>query len=121
MKAVYIEETGSPDVLRFGEQPTPVPAAGQALVKIAAAGVNFIDTYHRAGLYKIPLPAVLGMEGAGTVEALGEGVNGLRVGDPVAWAMSRGSYAEYAAVPAHFLVRVPSGLDLRQAAAAMLQ
>ncbi len=73
------------------------------------------------GLYKIPLPAVLGMEGAGAVEALGEGVSGFRVGDHVAWAMSRGSYAEYAAVPAQVLVKVPAGLDLRQAAAAMLQ
>ena len=71
--------------------------------------------------YKIPFPAVLGMEGAGTVETLGEGVTGLRAGDPVAWAMARGSYAEYAVVPAHFLVKVPAGLDLRQAAAAMLQ
>jgi len=121
MKAVFIEQHGGVEALLYADFAQPVPAAGQALVKIAAAGVNFIDTYHRAGLYKIPLPAVLGMEGAGTVEALGEGVNGLRVGDPVAWAMSRGSYAEYAAVPAHFLVRVPSGLDLRQAAAAMLQ
>src|SRR6266446_8809854 len=121
MKAVFIEQHGGVEALLYADFAQPVPAAGQALVKIAAAGVNFIDTYHRAGLYKIPLPAVLGMEGAGTVEALGEGVNGLRVGDAVAWAMSRGSYAEYAAVPAHFLVRVPSGLDLRQAAAAMLQ
>ena len=90
-------------------------------MKVAASGVNFIDTYQRTGLYKIPLPAVLGMEGAGTVEALGEGVSGFKAGDRVAWAMSRGSYAEYAAVPAQFLVKVPAGLDLRQAAAAMLQ
>ena len=91
------------------------------LVKLSAAGVNFIDTYQRSGLYKIPLPAVLGMEGAGHVEALGAGVAGFEVGDPVAWAMSRGSYAEYAAVPAQVLVKVPAGLDLQQAAAAMLQ
>ena len=121
MKAVFIEQHGGADVLRYADFAEPVAAAGQALVKVAAAGVNFIDTYQRTGLYKIPLPFVLGMEGAGTIAALGEGVTGLRVGDPVAWAMSRGSYAEYAAVPAHFLVKVPAGIDLRQAAAAMLQ
>jgi NADPH2:quinone reductase len=91
------------------------------LVKVSAAGVNFIDTYQRSGLYKIPLPGVLGMEGAGTVESLGPDVAGFKVGDHVAWAMSRGSYAEFAAVPAQLLVKVPASLDLRQAAAAMLQ
>src|SRR5262245_23390746 len=99
MKAVFIEKHGGVDVLRYADFPKPTPAAGEVLVKIAASGVNFIDTYHRAGLYQIPLPAVLGSEGAGTVEALGEGVTGFRVGDPVAYAMARGSYAEYAAVP----------------------
>jgi NADPH2:quinone reductase len=121
MKAVFIEQPGDASVLRYGDFANPAPAAGQVLVKLAAAGINFIDTYQRSGLYKIPLPAVLGMEGAGTVEALGEGVSGLRHGDPVAWAMARGSYAEYAVVPSHLLVKVPAGLDLRQAAAAMLQ
>ncbi len=121
MKAIFIEQHGDASVLHYGDFAKPEPAAGQVLVKLAAAGVNFIDVYQRTGLYKIPFPAVLGMEGAGTVEALGEGVSGLRPGDPVAWAMSRGSYAEYAVVPAHFLVKVPAGLDLRQAAAAMLQ
>jgi NADPH:quinone reductase len=121
MKAVFIDQHGDASVLRYGDLAKPEPAAGQALIKVAAAGVNFIDVYQRTGLYKIPFPAVLGMEGAGTVEALGEGVSGLRPGDHVAWAMSRGSYAEYAAVPAQLLVKVPSGLDLRQAAAAMLQ
>src|SRR3984957_12933635 len=121
MKAVFIEQPGDAGALRYADFPKPEAAAGQVLVKLAAAGVNFIDTYHRSGLYKVPLPAVLGMEGAGTVEALGPDTAGFRVGDHVAWAMSRGSYAEYAAVPAHFLVKVPAGLDLRQAAAAMLQ
>jgi len=121
MKAVFIEQHGDASVLRYGDFAKPEPAAGQVLVKLAAAGVNFIDVYQRTGLYKIPFPAVLGMEGAGTVETLGEGVTGMRAGDPVAWAMSRGSYAEFAVVPAHFLVKVPAGLDLRQAAAAMLQ
>jgi len=121
MKAVFIEQPGDAGALRYADFPTPEPAPGQVLVKIAASGVNFIDTYQRSGLYKIPLPAVLGMEGAGTVEALGPNVGGFKVGDPVAWAMSRGSYAEFAAVPTQFLVKVPAGLDLRQAAAAMLQ
>ena len=121
MKAVFIEQPGDVSALRYADFPKPEPAAGQVLVKLAAAGVNFIDTYHRSGLYKIPLPAVLGMEGAGTVESLGANVTGFKVGDHVAWAMSRGSYAEFAAVPAQFLVKVPSGLDLRQVAAALLQ
>lgn len=121
MKAVFIEQPGDAGALRYADFPKPEPAPGQVLVKLAAAGVNFIDTYHRSGLYKIPLPAVLGMEGAGTVESLGPDAAGFKVGDHVAWAMSRGSYAEFAAVPAQFLVKVPSGLDLRQAAAAMLQ
>ena len=121
MKAVSIEQTGGPEVLKYGDVPTPQLAAGQALVKIAAAGVNFIDTYHRSGLYKIPLPAIPGSEGAGTVESIGEGVAGVKPGDRVAWAMARGAYAEYAAVPASVLVRIPDGLDFTQAAAAMLQ
>jgi NADPH:quinone reductase len=121
MKAVFIEQPGDAGALRYADFPKPEPASGQVLVKLAAAGVNFIDTYHRSGLYKIPLPAVLGMEGAGTVEALGPNADGFKVGDHVAWAMSRGSYAEFAAVPAQFLVKVPADLDLRQAAAAMLQ
>ena len=121
MKAVFIEQTGDAGALRFADFAKPEPAPGQVLVKLAASGVNFIDTYHRSGLYKLPLPAVLGMEGAGTVEALGENASGFKVGDPVAWAMSRGSYAEYAAVPAQFLVKVPAGVQARQAAAAMLQ
>jgi NADPH2:quinone reductase len=121
MKAVFIEQPGDAGAMRYADFPKPEPASGQVLVKLAAAGVNFIDTYHRSGLYKVPLPAVLGMEGAGTVEALGPDTAGFKVGDHVAWAMSRGSYAEFAAVPAQFLVKVPPALDLRQAAAAMLQ
>lgn len=121
MKAVYIEQTGGPDVLRYGDMPKPEPAAGQALVKVAASGVNYIDTYHRSGLYKLPLPAVLGSEGAGTVESVGEGVKGLKPGDRVAWAMARGSYAEYAVVPASHLVAIPAGLEFGEAAGAILQ
>ena len=121
MRAVYIENNGGPQALLNGERPIPEPAPGEVLVKIAASGVNFIDTYHRTGLYKLPLPAIIGSEGAGTVEKLGEGVSGFAHGDRVAYAMARGSYAEYQAVPARLLVKVPQNVDLRDAAAVMLQ
>ncbi len=121
MRAVYIEQNGGPEVLMYGERPKPEPVAGEVLVKIAASGVNFIDTYHRTGLYKLPLPAILGSEGAGTVERVGEGVTGFEPGDHVAYAMARGSYAEYQSVPARLLVHVPAAVDLRDAAAVMLQ
>jgi NADPH2:quinone reductase len=110
MKAVWIEQTGGPEVLQFGDRPMPVPGAGEVLVKLAAAGVNYTDISQRSGSNKIPLPAILGSEGAGVVD-----------GDRVAYAMVRGSYAEYAAVPAKMLVKIPEGIDFRTAAAAMLQ
>jgi NADPH2:quinone reductase len=121
MKAVYIESTGGPEVMHYGDQPTPAPAAGQALVKVAASGVNFIDTYHRTGLYKLPMPAILGSEGAGTVESVGDGVTTVKPGDRVTWAMTRGSYAEYAAVPEAQLVTIPDAVSFNDAAAVMLQ
>jgi len=121
MKAVYINENGEREKLIYGDFAPPEPAPGQVVVKLSATGVNFIDVYQRKGLYKIPLPAVMGNEGAGTVETVGEGVSGFQKGDPVAYAMSRGSYAEYASVPAHLLVKVPSGVSMKMAAAAMLQ
>jgi NADPH2:quinone reductase len=121
MKAVYIEQTGGPEVLQYGEQPQPVAAAGQALVKVAATGVNFIDTYHRTGLYKLPMPAILGSEGAGTIEKIGEGVKTVKPGDRVTWAMTRGSYAEYAAVPEAQLIKIPDAVSFHDAAAVMLQ
>jgi NADPH2:quinone reductase len=121
MKAVFIEQTGGLDALRYGDFPVPKPGPGEVLVKVAYSGVNFIDTYHRGGLYPLPLPAVLGSEGAGTVESLGEGVNGFQSGDRVAYAMARGSYAEHQAVPVRYLVKVPEAIDLKQAAAVMLQ
>ncbi len=121
MKAVYIEKTGGPDVLQYGDQPKPAPVAGQVLIKVAAAGVNFIDTYHRTGLYKVPLPAILGTEGAGVVEAVGDGVTAYKPGDRVAWTTARGSYAEYAAVPVNYVVKIPADVELRDAAAVMLQ
>jgi NADPH2:quinone reductase len=121
MKAVYIEQPGGPEALIYGDRRKPEPAAGEVLVKIAYSGVNFIDTYHRGGLYKLPLPAIIGSEGAGTVEAVGAGVTQFKAGDHVAYAMARGSYAEYHAVPAAQLVPVPDGVPLDIAAGAMLQ
>jgi NADPH2:quinone reductase len=117
MKAIYIEQPGGPEALKYGDMPKPEIAPGHALVKVAASGVNFIDTYHRSGLYKIPLPAILGSEGAGTVE---EGTL-FKKGDRVAWAMSRGSYAEFAVVPESLLVALPDAVSFQDGAAAMLQ
>ena len=121
MKAVYIEQTGGVEALTYGDQPKPKPGAGEVLVKVAFSGVNFIDTYHRTGLYKLPMPAIIGSEASGTVEQVGDGVAGFKPGDHVAYAMARGSYAEYQAVPARLLVHVPEGVDMRDAAAVMLQ
>jgi len=101
--------------------PTPTPAAGQALVKIAAAGVNFIDVYLRSGLYKASMPLVLGQEAAGVVEEVASDVSEVAPGDRVAYATGPGAYAEYAAVPASALVRIPDAIDFQTAAAAMLQ
>lgn len=121
MKAVYVTDPGGVDKLQFGELPLPRLAPGQALVKLAYSGVNFIDIYFRTGLYPAAPPIVLGMEGAGVVEAMGEGVSEVAVGDRVAYAMPLGSYAEYAAVPAWQLVHVPEEVTLQAAAASMLQ
>jgi NADPH2:quinone reductase len=121
MKAVYIEKTGGPEVLTFGERPVPEPAKGEVLVKVAVAGVNFTDLNARSGINKVPLPAILGSEAAGTVERVGEGVDNFRPGDRIAYCMVRGSYAEYAAVPAKMLVKIPDGMSADNAAAAMLQ
>jgi len=105
----------------LAELPVPQAAAGQAVVKVEAAGVNFIDVYQRNGLYPIQLPYVLGVEGSGTVSQLGSEVESLQVGDRVAWAGSAGAYAEYVAVPAEKLVKVPGVIGFPEAAAAMLQ
>ena len=121
MKAIQISETGGPEVLKWAEVPVPTPGPGEVLIKVAAAGVNFIEIYFREGRYKAPLPLIPGSEASGTVEKLGAGVEGFAVGDPVASAGVRGSYAEYALVPAAQLVKVPAGLDLKLAAAVMLQ
>jgi NADPH2:quinone reductase len=121
MKLIQVKRCGSPEVLEVAETPTPAPGPKQALVKIEASGINFIDVYFRTGLYKADLPLTPGQEAAGVVEAVGEGVTEVAVGDRVAYAMARGSYAEYAVVPSWQLVKIPDGVDSKVAAAAMLQ
>ncbi len=121
MKAIQVKQTGGPEVMELVELPVPEPKANEVVVKLAASGVNFIDVYQREGRYKVPLPFVLGQEGAGTVVAIGAEVKSVKPGDRVAWAGFLGSYAEYAAQPADRLVPVPAGVSDQQAAAAMLQ
>ena len=121
MRAMRFHEHGGPEVFRADEVPVPEPGPGQARVRLEAIGVNFIDIYHRMGIYKVALPFTPGQEGAGIVDALGEGVTGLKTGDRVAYAFSGGAYAEYAVVPADKLVPVPSGVSSALAAAVMLQ
>src|SRR5690242_11201737 len=121
MKAIRVHAPGGPDALRYEAVPEPAPGPGQALVKIEAAGVNFIDVYQRTGLYKVAMPFTLGQEAAGTVTAVGAGVSEPRVGARVAYSSVMGAYADYAAVPADRLVALPDGVSTRQAAAAMLQ
>ena len=121
MKAIQVKQTGGPEALKLVDLPVPQPKANEAVVKIAAAGVNFVDVYFREGRYKAPLPFVAGQEGAGVVTAVGAEVNSVKKGDRVAWTGTLGSYAEYAAVPADRLVRIPQGVSEREAAAAMLQ
>ncbi len=121
MKAIRIEGFGGPDALRLADVPVPSAGPGQIVVRVEAAGVNFIDVYHRTGLYPNPLPLVPGMEGAGVVAALGPGVSLFREGDRVAWANVLGSYAEHVLLAADRAVAVPLGLRADTAAAAMLQ
>lgn len=121
MKAIRVHSPGGPEVLQLEDVPEPTPREGEAVVRVEAAGLNYIDTYHRSGLYKVPLPFTPGQEGAGTVETVGPGVDGVAVGDRVAWTMVMGAYAERAAVPAAKLVKLPDGVSTRQGAAIMLQ
>jgi NADPH2:quinone reductase len=121
MKAIQVKQVGGPEAMGVVELPVPQPKANEAVVKLAASGVNFIDVYVREGRYKTLLPVVVGQEGAGVVTAVGADVKSVRVGDRVAWASVLGSYAEYAAVPADRLVPIPGGVSDQQAAAAMLQ
>lgn len=121
MKAIRVHAPGGPEVLRYEEVPPPALGSGEALVRIEAAGLNYIDVYQRTGQYKIAPPFTPGMEAGGTVTALGTGVTVVAVGDRVAYCGVSGAYAEEAAVAAERLVVVPEGMSTRQAAAAMLQ
>ncbi len=121
MRAIRVPQYGSPEVMKLEELPTPEPGPGQALVRIEAAGLNFIDVYQRSGLYKGALPVPMGLEGAGTVEDTGAGVTTVRPGERVAWTGVSGSYATHNLVPADRLVTLPVGIDARAGAAAMLQ
>jgi len=121
VRAIVVRELGGPEAMVLAGHPDPVPGHGQVLVRVAAAGVNFIDIYRRSGVYPQPLPYVPGSEGAGTVLAAGEGVTEFSAGDHVAWAEGPGSYAEQVAVDASQAVPVPVGVDLKAAAAVMLQ
>jgi NADPH2:quinone reductase len=121
MKAILVSQPGGPENMQLAEAPIPQPGPKQARVRIAATGVNFIDVYFRIGLYKADLPIALGSEAAGTVDAIGSEVTEVAVGDRVAYAMARGSYAEYAVVPAAQLVKLPDAVDFQTAAAVMLQ
>lgn len=121
MKAIRFSQTGGPEVLKLEDIELPAPAPGQVRVRHTAIGVNFIDTYHRCGLYKLPLPSGLGSEAVGVVEAIGDGVTTLKTGDRVAYAGTLGAYAEANNVPADKLVKLPSGVSDETAAAAMLK
>jgi NADPH:quinone reductase len=121
MKAIQVKQPGGPAVLELLDVPVPEPKTTEAVVKLAASGVNFIDVYQREGRYKVPLPFVLGQEGAGVVTAVGSNVTSVKAGDRVAWTGLLGGYAEYAAVSADRLVAIPAGVTDQQAAAAMLQ
>ncbi|TAH52463.1 MAG: quinone oxidoreductase [Chloroflexota bacterium] len=121
MFAIRIHETGSPDALRYEEIETPAPGARQVRVKLRAIGINYIDVYHRTGLYKLPLPAILGREGAGEIDAVGDGVDAARIGERVAFVLDAPSYAEYALVSAQRVVRVPDAVSFKDAAAVLLQ
>jgi NADPH2:quinone reductase len=121
MRAIHFERTGGPEVLELVEVETPTPGPGQVLIRHAAIGLNFIDTYHRSGLYPVKLPYTPGSEAAGTVEAVGEGVTRFRPGDTVAYAGGSGGYAEFNAVPETRLVAVPESIGPAAAAAALLK
>ncbi|MET0182942.1 MAG: quinone oxidoreductase [Caulobacterales bacterium] len=122
MKAIRIHETGSADVLRYEEVADPIAKPGEIVMRISATGVNFVDTYYRSGLYKTALPASMGGEAAGSVEAIGEGVSGFTIGDRIGYAMAPlGSYAEKIALPADRVVHIPENVSFEIAAASMLK
>lgn len=121
MKAIQVKQVGGPEAMELAELPVPQPKANEAVVKLSASGVNFIDVYFREGRYKAPVPFTLGQEGGGVVTAIGAEAKSVKVGDRVAWTGLLGSYAEYAAVPTDRLVPIPQGVSDQQAASAMLQ
>lgn len=121
MKAIRVHETGDVSKLRYEDAPMPEPGEGEIRVKVEAAGLNFIDTYHRMGWYPLPSPFTLGLEAAGVVDAVGAGVTDFQPGDRVGYCMHQGAYAEYATVPARMVVPVPEGVSTEQAAAVLLQ
>ena len=121
MKAVRVHAPGGPEALKYEDVAEPAPKAGEAIVKVDAAGLNYIDVYQRSGLYKLDMPLTLGLEAGGTVSAVGSGVTEVKVGDKVAYTGVPGAYAQSAAVPAARLVVLPQGVNTRQGAAAMLQ
>ncbi len=121
VKAIQVKQTGGPEVLEVVDVPAPRPRGKEIVARVAASGVNFIDTYQREGRYKVPLPFILGQEGAGTVAEVGAEVSDWKVGDRVAWTGIMGSYADFVALPADRGVPVPAGISDPQAAAAMLQ
>jgi NADPH2:quinone reductase len=121
MKAIQVRQVGGPEALELLDLPVPQAKSNEAVVKIAAGGVNFIDVYYREGRYKAQVPFVVGQEAAGTISALGSDVKGFAVGDRVAYTMQLGTYAEYGVVAADKLVKIPAGVSEREAAAALLQ
>ncbi|MGH7357037.1 MAG: quinone oxidoreductase family protein [Candidatus Rokuibacteriota bacterium] len=121
MKAIRVHAPGGPEVMKYEDVPEPQPKAGEAIVKVDAAGLNYIDVYQRSGLYKLDMPLTLGLEAGGTVTAVGQGVTDVKAGDKVAYTGVAGAYAEYAAVPAARLVVLPKGLTTKQGGAMMLQ
>jgi NADPH2:quinone reductase len=121
MKAIRVHAPGAADVMKFEDVPEPQPKAGEAVVKVDAAGLNYIDVYQRSGLYKLDMPLTLGLEAGGTVTAAGAGVTDVKVGDKVAYTGVAGAYAQYATVPAARLVVLPQGVSTKQGAAIMLQ
>ncbi|MSQ27764.1 MAG: quinone oxidoreductase [Dehalococcoidia bacterium] len=121
MKVIRLHQTGGPEVLQYEDAPDPAPAAGQAIVKTTAIGVNFADIYNRSGLYPNPMPYIPGMEAAGTVAAVAEGVTEVKVGDRVVFTGAAAGYAELVAVPAARLVPIPAGISDQTAAAVLLQ
>jgi NADPH2:quinone reductase len=121
MQAIQVKKPGGPEALELVDIPVPQPKVSEAVVRVAASGVNFIDVYHREGRYPVALPFVIGQEGAGVVSAVGPDAKSVKAGDRVAWTSIMGSYAEYIAVPADRLVKIPQGVSEREAAAVMLQ